>query len=116
MDFEELKANGNSCFKDGAYSEAISWYNRCISIRPEDPVGYSNKAMALLKDGRSDEAVISCTKGLALITDPVDQKTLKQKLEYRLKQAQENLSKDKHNLVPLTINECYELDDDFAHL
>ncbi|CCH62889.1 hypothetical protein TBLA_0I02310 [Henningerozyma blattae CBS 6284] len=116
MNFEELKAKGNISFKNGSYSEAISWYNRCISIDPSNPIGYSNKAMALLKADRFDEAITTCEKGLQLISKEDPENLIKQKLEYRLQSAKSSLRDYQKNYIPIEINEVDELHSEFSSL
>ena len=62
--FEEFKAKGNNCFKQGQYNEAVECYKEAIKQDPTNPVGYSNCAMALIKLDNFDSASQMCKRGL----------------------------------------------------
>ena len=47
--FEEAKSVGNAHFKAGRTEQAVEWYTKCTRAKPKDPVGFSNKAMALFQ-------------------------------------------------------------------
>ena len=40
---------GNECFKEGHYDEAVECYTQAISLDDDYAVLYANRAMALLK-------------------------------------------------------------------
>lgn len=103
--FESYKNNGNAFFKEGNYEGAIASYDKCIELESWNPVGYSNKAMALIKMGLYENAIEVCNVGKRKL-NPFDTKhvTLKKKLDYRLdmakrllKEKQEKLSSDSLN-------------------
>ncbi|CAN8308404.1 unnamed protein product [Cochlearia groenlandica] len=67
-DSEEVKKAGNEMYRKGNYSEALLFYDRAISMSPENPAYRSNRAAALAALGRLDEAVKECLE--ALRVDP----------------------------------------------
>ena len=54
---EEEKEKGNACFREGRYEEALVHYNNAIQIDPKNIVYYSNKASALNKLKRFEDAM-----------------------------------------------------------
>lgn len=48
---ETHKAAGNEFFKAGSYEDAVKAYSRAIELNPDNPVYYSNRAMAYLQVG-----------------------------------------------------------------
>lgn len=48
---ETHKAAGNELFKAGSYEDAVKAYSRAIELNPDNPVYYSNRAMAYLQVG-----------------------------------------------------------------
>ena len=90
MSFDEFKNKGNTQFKAGDFVQAISYYDECILLNPEDPVPYSNKAMSLIKLGRYDAAIRVCNVGLSKVkADDASHDVIKKKLEYRLNVARQ---------------------------
>ncbi|KAJ1677849.1 hypothetical protein EV182_005313, partial [Spiromyces aspiralis] len=73
-DVAQIKEKGNELFKKGLYKEAVSKYTECIEIDGQAPVYWINRAMALIKLERYDEAIRDCSRGLEL--DPANIKAL----------------------------------------
>lgn len=46
---DELKDEGNRCVKAGNFTEAILHYSHAIKLSPADPILYSNRSLAFLK-------------------------------------------------------------------
>lgn len=90
--FETYKEKGNIFFKEGNYESAIESYDKCIELESSNPIGYSNKAMALIKIGSYEKAIQVCTAGKQKL-NPLDTKhiALKKKIEYRLDMAKKLL-------------------------
>ncbi|KAJ4896143.1 TPR repeat-containing thioredoxin TTL4 [Raphanus sativus] len=65
-DPEEVKKAGNEMYKKGNYSEALSLYDKAISMSPENPAYRSNRAAALAASGRLREAVKECLEAVRL--------------------------------------------------
>ncbi|GLC48652.1 hypothetical protein PLESTB_000121700 [Pleodorina starrii] len=59
------RARGNDLFKAGEYDSAYECYSRSVEMQPTC-LGHANRAMALLKLGRWQEAVDDCTAALRL--------------------------------------------------
>ncbi|KAE8724862.1 Inactive TPR repeat-containing thioredoxin TTL3 [Hibiscus syriacus] len=65
-DPEEMKRAGNEMYKRGNFSEALTFYDKAISISPENAAYRSNRAAALAADGRLGEAVRECEEAVRL--------------------------------------------------
>ncbi|XP_010517786.1 PREDICTED: inactive TPR repeat-containing thioredoxin TTL3-like [Camelina sativa] len=63
---EELKRLGNDMYRRGKFSEALSLYDRAISISPENAAYRSNRAAALTALRRLGEAVKECLEAVRL--------------------------------------------------
>lgn len=63
---EELKRMGNDMYRRGNFSEALSLYDRAISISPENAAYRSNRAAALTALRRLGEAVKECLEAVRL--------------------------------------------------
>ncbi|KAK9806733.1 hypothetical protein WJX72_000870 [[Myrmecia] bisecta] len=63
---ERCKAAGNEAFKAGDFDRAIQEYSGAIQADPASAVYYSNRAMALLKVMRFEEAEADCNAALRL--------------------------------------------------
>ncbi|KFK37110.1 hypothetical protein AALP_AA4G214100 [Arabis alpina] len=63
---EELKKLGNEMYRRGKFSEALSFYDRAISLSPENPAYRSNRAAALTALRRLGEAVKECLEAVKL--------------------------------------------------
>lgn len=74
-----LKEKGNEEFAAKNYEKAVELYGDAARLDPQNPVLFSNKAMALIKLSQWPECIEACDKGLANNPDP---KT-KVKLLYR---------------------------------
>nr|VDD57764.1 unnamed protein product [Brassica oleracea] len=65
-DPEEVKKAGNDMYRKGNFSEALSLYDKAISMSPENPAYRSNRAAALAASGRLKEAVKECLEAVRL--------------------------------------------------
>ena len=63
---ERAKEEGNKCFKSKQYKDAVANYSHAISLDPQNPVYFSNRAMAYLKLGGYQQAEEDCTRALNL--------------------------------------------------
>ncbi|KAH3903534.1 Tah1p SCDLUD_001175 [Saccharomycodes ludwigii] len=68
MSFEEFKTKGNSFYKKGDYETAAIYYEKAINEDPNNPIGYSNISMALIKLEKWEESIVQCNDGLQLLT------------------------------------------------
>lgn len=66
VDPEELKKAGNEHYKKGHFSDALSLYDRAISMSPGSASYRSNRAAALTGLGRLGEAVKECEEAVRL--------------------------------------------------
>lgn len=107
--FEVYKEKGNHFFKEGQYENAIESYDKCIELESWNPIGYSNKAMALIKMGSYEKAVQVCSAGKRKL-NPLDTKhiTLKKKLDYRLEMANRLLKENQKNSTTIPLNNKVE--------
>jgi tetratricopeptide (TPR) repeat protein len=55
---KELLSQGNRCMENGAYAEALAFYQELVSLNPRHPAGLNNLGAALCKLGHYDEAVV----------------------------------------------------------
>ncbi|KAK9874417.1 hypothetical protein WA026_002764 [Henosepilachna vigintioctopunctata] len=87
---EKFKEKGNESFKNGNWSEALSFYTKAINLSNEEgkelATYFKNRAAAYLKLGKYEEVVNDCNKCLKII--PTDPKAL-----YRRCQALEHLER-----------------------
>ncbi|XP_062105876.1 inactive TPR repeat-containing thioredoxin TTL3-like [Humulus lupulus] len=65
-DPEEVKKAGNEHYRKGYFVEALSLYDRAISLSPENAAYRSNRAAALTALGRLGEAVRECEEAVRL--------------------------------------------------
>lgn len=63
---ENLKAHGNNFFALGCYVQAGVFYSEAIELQPLNPILYSNRSMAYLKQGLADEALADAESSLRL--------------------------------------------------
>ncbi|KAL5112418.1 RNA polymerase II-associated protein 3 [Taenia crassiceps] len=60
------KEQGNICFKESKYEEAVVHYTSAIRLAPENPLLYSNRALALCKLERFASAEADCSTALTI--------------------------------------------------
>ncbi|KAH9285562.1 RNA polymerase II-associated protein 3 [Echinococcus granulosus] len=60
------KEQGNIRFKESKYEEAVVCYTSAIRLAPENPILYSNRALALCKLGRFASAEADCSTALTI--------------------------------------------------
>ncbi|KAH9723008.1 TPR repeat-containing thioredoxin TTL1 [Citrus sinensis] len=65
-DAEELKRMGNELYRKGCFGEALSMYDKAISLAPRNAAFRSNRAAALTGLGRIGEAVKECEEAVRL--------------------------------------------------
>ncbi|KAL0555013.1 hypothetical protein IC582_008944 [Cucumis melo] len=65
-DSEEVKRAANELYRRGSFVEALSLYDRAISLFPENAAYRSNRAAALTALGRLGEAVRECEEAVRL--------------------------------------------------
>lgn len=70
-DNEARKAN--QAFEEGRFEEAVELYNQAIAEDPDNPRLYFNRASALYKLGRSEEATQSYERFAQMVEDPEEQ-------------------------------------------
>ncbi|XP_061370366.1 uncharacterized protein LOC133313067 [Gastrolobium bilobum] len=67
------KAEGNRCFVDGKYEEALSQYELALQVAPDMPssveirsICHANRGVCFLKLGKYENTIKECTKALEL--------------------------------------------------
>lgn len=65
-DPEEVKNTGNDQYKKGNFAEALSLYDRAVSLAPDRASYRSNRAATLISLGRLSEAYQECEESLKL--------------------------------------------------
>ncbi|PRQ50091.1 putative 43kDa postsynaptic protein [Rosa chinensis] len=65
-DPEEVKKAGNEMYKKGHFAEALTMYDRAVSLSPDNAAYRSNRAAALTALGRLAEAVRECEEAVRL--------------------------------------------------
>lgn len=65
-DPEEVKKAGNELYRRGSFTEALSLYDRAISLSPDNAAYRSNRAAALTALGKLAEAVKECEEAVRL--------------------------------------------------
>lgn len=91
---DRLKAQGNARFQQQDYAGALALYGQSLEANSANPIAHSNRAMCLIKLQRPREALQACQAGLALLGTAAavpNLERLRQKLEYRLQLAQQQL-------------------------
>lgn len=68
---EQLKQDGNTCFKNADYEKSIELYTEAITICPKDfsverSILFSNRAAAHKHLGAQDVAIADCTQSIEL--------------------------------------------------
>lgn len=66
MDPEELKRLGNESYKKGCYIEALTYYDKAISMVPGNASYHCNRAAVLMCLNRLNEAVKECYEAIKL--------------------------------------------------
>ncbi|KAI8476999.1 MAG: hypothetical protein J3K34DRAFT_353565, partial [Monoraphidium minutum] len=69
---EKAKARGNEQFKKGEYLEAVKAYSEALRHVGDNPVYYSNRAMAYLKAFRFEQAEADCHRALSFDLSSAD--------------------------------------------
>ncbi|KAK7196717.1 TPR-repeat-containing chaperone protein DNAJ [Novymonas esmeraldas] len=64
--WETLKEKGNEAFKSNAFAEAVLHYSVAIEAHPDEPVLYSNRSAAHLKQGHFLEAAHDAEKAVSI--------------------------------------------------
>ncbi|KAK2953103.1 putative RNA polymerase II-associated protein 3 [Blattamonas nauphoetae] len=62
----DAKEKGNNAFRSGKYQQALDFYSRGLSFQPSNSILLCNKAAALNKLNRNQEAEQACTKALSI--------------------------------------------------
>lgn len=62
----DFKEQGNKSFKEGDYTKALEYYSRAIEVEPSNHVHYSNRAAALLKLNKLEEALKDAEKSISI--------------------------------------------------
>lgn len=65
-DAEEVKRAGNEAYRAGNFAEALSLYERAVSISPGNATYRFNRAVALMGLRRLAEAVKECEEAIRL--------------------------------------------------
>ena len=65
---EKIKGEANEVFKQKHYERAIELYTAAIAIAPEEPVLFSNRSIAHLKNESVGTALQDANKGYAYIS------------------------------------------------
>ncbi|AMD22700.1 HHL070Cp [Eremothecium sinecaudum] len=117
---ENLKDEGNTCFRKNDYRAALELYKEACKCDPGNPVYYSNMAMTLIKLEIWPEAINACNEGLSKINEADSQADkIKQKLLWRRETALDKLQLNKNKnlkLINIKIKELYTLPDSFEKL
>ncbi|CAH1773410.1 unnamed protein product [Owenia fusiformis] len=92
--FDNLKAQGNDCVQKSNFSRAIECYTGCISLAPERPVSYTNRALCYLRINKPQQAEQDCK--VVLKYEPQNIKAL-----FRRAQARKMLMQYKESLEDL---------------
>lgn len=66
VDAEDLKRLGNECYKQGNFTEALSYYDKAIAISPGNAAYRCNRAAALMSLKRLGRAVRECEEAIRL--------------------------------------------------
>ncbi|CCK72037.1 Tah1p KNAG_0I02520 [Huiozyma naganishii CBS 8797] len=114
--FETVKEQGNVAFRNSNFSSAAEYYGKCICLEPENPIGYSNRAMALIKLQKFSETIDTCQRGLGKLEDNEKDEPIRKKLLYRLHLAQESLNKFQVKTERLPVEVVDHLPPQFAQL
>lgn len=84
--YTNLKDKGNSLFKQQKYSEAVEMYTQCIELDHSNTSAFNNRAMAWLRLGMPNKAILDASRVLDF--EPANVKAL-----FRRAQAFEQMNK-----------------------
>ncbi len=62
----EFLKKGHSYAKRTKYKEALAYYNKALSLDPNNPEAWYLRASVLIDTGKSQEALADCDKAIAL--------------------------------------------------
>jgi len=83
---EKLKNEGNECFKEGKFGDAITKYSEALKRNPKDHKIYSNRATCFCKLMRWDAAMADCDAAIKLEPTFIKAYIRKGKINHCLKQ------------------------------
>ena len=69
LDIDELFSLGVSCHRAGRLDDALSYYDKVISLKPDYAEAYNNRGNVLLDMKRYDDAILSYERAFALKPD-----------------------------------------------
>jgi len=69
---EYLSALGRALQRLGRLDEAVKAFDKAVQLRPDDPKGWKDLAVALSEAQRADEALLACRHALQLNPDDAD--------------------------------------------
>jgi tetratricopeptide (TPR) repeat protein len=61
---EQLKAQGNACFKNGDYEGAEAYYSQAIQKNSSNPLLFTNRAMARNKLEKWEGVIDDCIRSI----------------------------------------------------
>ncbi|XP_014668124.1 PREDICTED: sperm-associated antigen 1-like [Priapulus caudatus] len=79
--FEEVKVKGNAFVQKRNYAAAIECYTECTTLLPDKALGFTNRALCLLKLNKNEQAEQDCT--VALVLEPDNVKALFRRAQAR---------------------------------
>eukprot|EP00884_Botryococcus_braunii_P000238 jgi/Botrbrau1/10214/Bobra.0362s0004.1 len=90
---EEFKELGNTAFKQGRYHDAVRQYTSAIDTYPKDSIYLSNRAAALLKLMKFEEAEADCSEALrlALSVKPLLRRAVARRALQKFDEAEKDL-------------------------
>ncbi|CCW59936.1 unnamed protein product [Phytomonas sp. EM1] len=65
-DWEALKECGNHAFKSNLFKDAVDIYSKAINAKADEPVLYSNRSAAFLKQSEFNQAAVDAKKAVDL--------------------------------------------------
>jgi Flp pilus assembly protein TadD len=87
----ELLKKGLSYARRTKYKEALAYYNKALSLDPNNPEGWYLRASLLVDTGKSSEALSDCEKAIALNPHYSDAWTKKSLALYNLERYEDAL-------------------------
>lgn len=63
---QEKKAEGNKLYQQRKFEEAIAKYNEAVELDPKEILFYTNLAAVAIEQGKFDEAISFCEKGVEI--------------------------------------------------